>query len=432
MFVWFVLTGLSLAFVVWDSLINGVTSWVQRLAWILATAYTGPIGVFMYLLGCRRPFPGGHDRYIRATWKQGLNSEMHCLAGDATGIIVAASIVPILGLANGWDVLIEYAAGFVFGLFIFQALMMLGMYGGNYMLAVRKTFFAETVSMNMVMTGMIPVMVILADIWPHSMNPLEPSFWFRMSLASIAGGIIAFPINRWLVANHLKHGCMTLPGADGPAPALGHSALESWGMNDHARGSNAARGIAKQDMPGHTRSQHGTSGQGMTGQASSGQDVRSMGHDMPMAEMAPEHQMSPSQDQKAASEVFDSTGHQLPAGALPEDHPGHKGQGGAHEHHAMAMREPSQKAFFAWIAGTYLVLLLAIWLTSQWVPIRLSGSDDPSIPPTSMPTGPSGYQVASASASVQSGRAPEDEPKPAILSQSEQLGKIAALEADHA
>lgn len=32
---------------------------------------------------------------------------MHCLAGDATGIIVAASIVPTSALANGWDVLIE-------------------------------------------------------------------------------------------------------------------------------------------------------------------------------------------------------------------------------------------------------------------------------------------------------------------------------------
>jgi hypothetical protein len=70
MLVWFVLTGASLLFVVWDSLSNGVTSWVQRAAWILVTAYIGPVGAFFYLLGCRRPFPGGHDRYTLATWKQ--------------------------------------------------------------------------------------------------------------------------------------------------------------------------------------------------------------------------------------------------------------------------------------------------------------------------------------------------------------------------
>jgi hypothetical protein len=227
MLVWFVLTAFSLAFVVWDSWTNGVTSWVQRLAWILVTFYTGPVGAFFYLLACRRPFAGGHDAYTRATWKQGVNSEMHCLAGDATGIIIAAAIVPVLGLGNGWDALLEYLAGFACGLFVFQALMMRGMFDGNYWMAVRKTFFAETVSMNLVMAGMIPVMVILAEVWEGSEDPLRPAFWFRMSLASIAGGVLAFPVNYWLVKSHLKHGCMTLPGADGPAPGLGHRSHEA-------------------------------------------------------------------------------------------------------------------------------------------------------------------------------------------------------------
>jgi hypothetical protein len=128
--------------------------------------YTGVVGLILYLLACCRPFPGGHDAYTRVSWKQGVNSEIHCLAGDATGIVIAASIVPALGLANGWDVTIEYLAGFVSGLFIFQALMMVDMYQGNYLQAVRKTIFAEAVSMNMVMAGMIPTMVVLAAAWP--------------------------------------------------------------------------------------------------------------------------------------------------------------------------------------------------------------------------------------------------------------------------
>ncbi len=226
MLVWFSLTILSLAFVVWDSITNGVTSWVQRLAWILVTAYAGPVGLFLYLLACRRPFPGGHDRYTSAVWKQAVNSEMHCLAGDATGIMIAASIVPLFGLANGWDAVIEYSAGFLVGLFIFQALMMLPMYNGNYLTAVRKTLFPETVSMNFVMAGMIPAMLFLADRWEQSEDPTHPSFWFRMSLATIIGGIVAYPVNYWLVANHLKHGCMTLPGADRPASGLGFRSPE--------------------------------------------------------------------------------------------------------------------------------------------------------------------------------------------------------------
>ncbi len=243
MLVWFLLTGASVAFVLWASISNGVTSWVQRMAWILVTIYTGPVGLFFYLITCRRPFPGGHARFTRATWKQGVNSEMHCLAGDATGIIVAAILVHFLAFSNGWDITVEYVFGFVSGLFIFQALMMLSMYG-SYSQAVRKTFFEETVSMNMVMTGMIPTMILLAAAWPGSEDPLSPTFWFRMSLAAIVGGSVAFPINYWLVANHLKHGCMTLPGADGPAPGNGHVSSEMNGMS---------HGEMK-DMPSHSMS----------------------------------------------------------------------------------------------------------------------------------------------------------------------------------
>jgi hypothetical protein len=44
MIVWFALTAGSVVFVVWDSVFNGVTSWVQRVAWISVTFYTGPVG----------------------------------------------------------------------------------------------------------------------------------------------------------------------------------------------------------------------------------------------------------------------------------------------------------------------------------------------------------------------------------------------------
>ena len=228
MLVWFLLTGASLALLLFDLVTNSPVSWVQKLAWFLVVCYTGPVGLIAYLYACRRPFAGGHDAATSTWWKQGINSEVHCLAGDATGIIIAASIVPALALGNGWDIVIEYLSGFVCGLFIFQALMMISMFDGNYFTAVRKTFFAEAVSMNFVMAGMIPTMVLLAAAWPASMEPTQWAFWFRMSLASIVGGVLAFPINAWLVQRKLKHGCMTLPGADdGPPPQMGHATSET-------------------------------------------------------------------------------------------------------------------------------------------------------------------------------------------------------------
>ena len=226
MTVWFGLTGACLVLLTIDLVRNSPVSWVQKLGWWLVVLYTGPVGFIAFLYACRRPFPGGHDEFTRPVWKQGSNSEVHCLAGDATGILVAASLAASLALPAGWELILEYAAGFLSGLFIFQALMMIRMYDGNYLLAVRRTVFAETVSMNFVMIGMLPTMVVLSELWPESREPSQAAFWFRISLGSIAGGITAFPVNRWLVARHLKHGCMTLPGADTPVHAS-HRSPES-------------------------------------------------------------------------------------------------------------------------------------------------------------------------------------------------------------
>ena len=137
MMVWFVLTAVSLLLLVIDLVGNAPVSWVQNLAWFLVVGYTGPIGLFAYLYACRRPFKGGHDAATKAWWKQGINSEVHCLAGDATGIIIAASIVPAFAITNGWDIVIEYAAGFICGLFIFQALMMIKRFKGSNHLVIR-------------------------------------------------------------------------------------------------------------------------------------------------------------------------------------------------------------------------------------------------------------------------------------------------------
>ena len=57
MIVWFGLTICSVIFVVADSVFNGVTSRVQRTAWILVTAYPGPVGLVFYWMACRRPLP---------------------------------------------------------------------------------------------------------------------------------------------------------------------------------------------------------------------------------------------------------------------------------------------------------------------------------------------------------------------------------------
>ncbi len=206
---WFILTGLSLIVLIYDLQTNTPTQWVMKLAWILIVLYTGPVGLMIFFLSCRQPLPGTHDDFIAAHWKQSVGSMMHCVAGDATGIILAAIVTFHLGLPNGLDLIFEYITAYIMGLLIFQALFMKSSMGGSYFQAVKKTIFSETVSMNMVMVGMIPVMAIMRGLIPGGGDPQGLLFWGISAIATMAGMITAYPMNSWLVGSGLKHGMMS-------------------------------------------------------------------------------------------------------------------------------------------------------------------------------------------------------------------------------
>lgn len=216
---WFGLTAVSLIFVAWD-ISSTPESPVLKWGFILLTAYTGPIGAFLYVLGCREPLPGTHERYVAAHWRQTLGSTMHCVAGDGVGILVGAVIARFAELPARSEIALEYVLGFGFGWAVFQALFMRDMAGGSYARSLSSTFLPELLSMNFLMAGMVPVMMAAMRRVPGSHDPSQASFWFVMSLSLLSGFVFAYPINGWLVSRDLKHGMMTVR----PGTAVGHQA----------------------------------------------------------------------------------------------------------------------------------------------------------------------------------------------------------------
>ena len=229
--VWLIVAVLSAAYVAWDQFTGNPEPKVMKWGFVLVTLYMGPIGLLLYVMADKEPKPGSHEEFIKPLWKQGVGSTVHCVAGDATGIILAAVVVALIGLPMWLDLIIEYVAGFLFGLLIFQALFMRKMMGGSYLENLRRSFLPEFISMNCMMAGMAPVMAFLMmgrDM--RAMWPGEPLFWMVMSLGVIVGFLIAYPVNVWLVARGMKHGLMTERAA-GEAPARAHA---------HARGTTKA------------------------------------------------------------------------------------------------------------------------------------------------------------------------------------------------
>lgn len=208
---WFALAFASSLYVGIDQYRNNPEPVVMKWGFILVTFYTGPIGLLLYVLADKEPRPGEHEAFIQPLWKQGVGSAIHCVAGDATGIILAAVITATFGLPMWLDLTVEYLTGFAFGLFIFQSLFMQSMMGGSYWENVKRSFLPEFISMNFMMAGMGPVMSFL--MMGRDMRAMEPTqlvFWGVMSLGVMAGYTLAYPWNVWMVAQRLKHGLMTV------------------------------------------------------------------------------------------------------------------------------------------------------------------------------------------------------------------------------
>jgi hypothetical protein len=207
---WFAVAVSCAAYVAYDQFTGNPEPAVMKWGFVLVTLYMGPLGLLLYVMADKEPQPGTHEAFVAPLWKQSVGSTIHCCAGDATGIIVAAAITATLGLPMWVDYIVEYVAGFSFGLFIFQVLFMRGIMGGTYLENVRRSFAPELISMNAMMAAMMVVMTqLMMGRDMRAMQPTELLFWGVMSLGVIAGFSLAYPFNVWLVAKGLKHGLMT-------------------------------------------------------------------------------------------------------------------------------------------------------------------------------------------------------------------------------
>lgn len=210
LWIWFALTALAVAYVALDQFKaapeprdNSLAMRTMRWGWVLITLYTGLFALIAYWFLHRAP---AGETLEPPHWKQTVESTIHCVAGDATGILFATVVTIWLGLSMSLEVAIEYAAGFAVGLFVFQALCMMPSADGCYWRTVKSTLLAQILSMNVLMAGMIPVMVILMSRDMRAMEPSSVRFWGTMSLALMVGTVMTYPVNWWLVRCGLKHG----------------------------------------------------------------------------------------------------------------------------------------------------------------------------------------------------------------------------------
>lgn len=142
----------------------------------------------------------------RPASRPGLNATafwatLHCLSGCAVGEVLGMVLGTAWGWSNGATIALAVALAFVFGYaFTMFPLLRAGM---GWRRAVRLALLADTASIALM--ELTDNLVMLAI--PGAMEaPLtSPLFWGSLAFALVVAGMLAYPLNRWLIARGAGH-----------------------------------------------------------------------------------------------------------------------------------------------------------------------------------------------------------------------------------
>jgi hypothetical protein len=130
-----------------------------------------------------------------------VSATLHCLSGCAVGEVLGLVIGTALGWSNVATIALAVALAFLFGYtFTIFPLVRAGLAFGS---AMGLAFAADTVSITVMEIVDNAIMLLI----PGAMHaPLDSVlFWGSLTVALIVAGIVAFPINRWLIARGRGH-----------------------------------------------------------------------------------------------------------------------------------------------------------------------------------------------------------------------------------
>ena len=183
--VWFALTAVSVAYVAWDAWRNNPELTVMKWGWVLVTLYLGGSRLMLYVPLVQGALSPGPTSNSSSRSGAGPRLGIHCVAGDATGIIVAATVTGLRGLPMA-----DRSGHRIHRRLRLRPVHLPGpVREGRDGWVVRgrrsRSVLPEWLSMNFVMAGMFPTMVLL--MMGRDMRAMEPTqlvFWGAMSMGS--------------------------------------------------------------------------------------------------------------------------------------------------------------------------------------------------------------------------------------------------------
>ena len=141
------------------------------------------------------------DHAAPSTNRLALSATVHCLTGCAIGEILGLVIATALGWSDLPSVVLAIVLAFTFGYALtIRPLIASGMPVRS---AGRLAVASDTLSI--VTMEIVDTAIVLAIPGAMAAGILDSLFWASLTVALLIAGLVAYPVNRWLIARGQGH-----------------------------------------------------------------------------------------------------------------------------------------------------------------------------------------------------------------------------------
>jgi hypothetical protein len=163
-----------------------------------------------------------HDHHAMPTGGRELNvvalsATLHCLTGCAIGEVLGMIIGTALGFSDWGTIALAVALAFLFG----YALTSLPLLRAGLALGavIPIALASDTISIAVMEVVDNGIMLLVSGAMEASLG--DVLFWGALSFALAIAGVIAWPVNRWLIARGKGHAAVHATGIHGgPDPKV--------------------------------------------------------------------------------------------------------------------------------------------------------------------------------------------------------------------
>jgi Domain of unknown function (DUF4396) len=142
-----------------------------------------------------------HETATESLNRTAFQATTHCLTGCAIGEVLGLVIATALGWHDLPSIVLAIVLAFVFGYALTIGPLVRG--GLAFGAALRLALIGDTVSI--VVMEITDNAVVLAIPGAMSAGLVDLLFWASLALSLVIALVVAFPVNRWLIARGLGH-----------------------------------------------------------------------------------------------------------------------------------------------------------------------------------------------------------------------------------